>query len=98
MAVKREEVDGALAPVLTDWDRRVLRALPPWEIVDGRLKARKSPWQVAEVVNEEDVAYVRGTLQGLEHRHLAYSKGWYPGKVQWVRSPQGEDYLEAHGA
>jgi len=82
--VKRAEVvDGALAPKLTAWDRKVLAALD--------LAERRSPWQIAEAVDEEDVAYVRSTLNGLEDRRLA----WKSPMRGWLRTRTGDAYLEA---
>jgi hypothetical protein len=96
---KADDVDGALAPELTAWDRKVLAALPSLGPLSGaRKRFYVSPWVVAQMVDEDDVKYVRSTLAGLSRRHLVYSTGWHDRQALWVRSHEGDKYLEDHDA
>ncbi len=95
MSTSRTPPQGpdVLEPQLTAWDTRVLAALAPIPALDDPQPRQewRSEWTVAEAVGEDDVAYVRSTLRGLGHRHLAYST--YR-KHKWARTERGDSYLE----
>jgi hypothetical protein len=92
-----EILDGALVSELTAWDLKVLRALPAWPDLSGLKNAeRASAWQIAEAVREYDVQYVCATLRGLADRRLAASSyGTARRPQRWLRSREGDEYLEA---
>jgi hypothetical protein len=78
-----ETIDGALAPALTEWDQRVLAAVP---ISTLGQPASASAWEIAERVKEDDVAYVRSTLRGLYDRRLVNCSTWQSVKLRrWFR-------------
>lgn len=90
-----ETVDGALAPALTKWDKRVLAAVPAtpdfgdrgWSPAGRGL----DPWMIARALRETDVAAVRSTLFGLYDRRLVMPIGAdSQRKIQrWVKCPEG---------
>lgn len=91
-----ETVDGALAPALTSWDKKVLAAVPasPGYEDRGWSPAGRGldPWQIARSLFETDVAAVRSTLHGLHDRRLVTPVGfdYYPRSIQrWVKRPEG---------
>jgi hypothetical protein len=78
--------ERALEPELTAFDKRVLGALEPWPRdadAVGRVKWL-SAWQVAERINEDDVALVRRTLNGLVRFRHAITGGGSPASM-WTR-------------
>lgn len=98
MRTKTDMVDGALAPQLTKWDLRVLKALPAWPPHDEPFPkplVRMNEWEVARLVREDNVKLVRDTLYGLYGRHLVYASAqWQNNLRMWVRSHAGNEYLE----
>lgn len=91
---KAETVDGALAPALTRWDLRVLRAVPTVREDFNETQPMVSAWQVAERLATEDVAHVRLTLTGLGHRHLVHHLGIGPMKWRWYRTREGDEKVD----
>lgn len=89
-------VDGALAPALTAWDRKVLAAVPtsPALYDRGWSPAARGldPWMVARAIRETDVDAVRSTLRGLYDRRLVHPVGYdTQRKLQgWVKHPREE--------
>lgn len=87
-----EELDGVFEPALIEFDRRVLKQLDQWyERRDCRAEPLrwKTAWQVAEALLEEDVAFVRQTLEGLD-RFGYVSTRWNGSRRRartWVATP-----------
>ncbi len=91
-----------LTPSLTKFDKAVLRALNPWpeaETLRCRMKDKKkrfpeaaSEWVVAEILKEDDVAFVRRTLRGLCHLGYVSEVGPY-NKLRWLRHENGTALL-----
>jgi hypothetical protein len=91
-----ETIDGALVPALTEWDKRVLDAVPTSpEIGDrGWSPAGRGldPWMIARAIRTTDVAAVRSTLHGLHDRHLVtpigYDTAGRRGRLRrWTKRP-----------
>jgi hypothetical protein len=100
-----ETLDGALAPALTAWDLRILRAVPSQPHYTDKAWSPAArgldPWLVARAIRELDVRAVRSTLFGLYDRRLVTSVGYDTQRryQRWVRTDNGDDYVEgrAHG-
>lgn len=93
---KAETVDGALAPALTAWDLKILRAVPA--NVPMRTMLNESGvhgvtvWRVAEQAREMDLAAVLTTLHGLDRRRLVFRLGYETQRraFRWIRTEEGD--------
>jgi hypothetical protein len=96
-----ETVDGALAPALTPWDRKILRAVPAH--VDIRTLLNEpgqhgvTVWRVAEGAHEMDLEAVLMTLHGLQRRWLVRALGSETQRKsrRWIRTELGDEELGA---
>jgi hypothetical protein len=97
-ALKRaEELDGALVPALTPWDRKILRAVPAH--VDVRTLLNEpgqhgvTVWRVGEAAREMDLKAVLTTLHGLQRRWLVQMLGSETQRKspRWIRTERGDE-------
>lgn len=95
----RKTIDGpdTLEPGLTKEDKRVLAAIP--ECGNDSWRRREAHeavtiWQIAEILNTEDLADLRRTLRGLAHLEYVFSADSKARKrrVYW-RTRKGDEVL-----
>lgn len=94
---KAETVDGALAPALTAWDLKILRAVPANVPMRTMLNEPGvhgvTVWRVAEEAREMDLPAVLSTLHGLSRRFLVAKLGCETQRraFRWVRTEDGDE-------
>lgn len=84
-----------LAPKLTKWDQRVLRAVPEWPADWWRDRAaereRLTVWGIAERMGELNVQAVWETLRALlDLGYVHYNHRWKPTHTLWWREGDRE--------